>query len=286
MARARNIKPGFFKNYELADMGPYAQILFAGLWCLADREGRLEDKPRLIKAEIFPYYDCDVNGELTKLERLKLVDRYEADGIAVIQVCNFKKHQTPHNTEKASSLPARSAYSPEKPHAAYSQEINGGLTVDSPKSNGGNPPDSLIHRFTDSLIPDSPNGVMPQAAPAAPKKSRKPAKTSLPDDFCISEAVRDWADRNGVQHLDRHFDSFVTKVRANGYTYVNWDAALQNAISDDWAKLNTHQARGSPPGYQTANDKAKSLADRLTGNRNEQRHTIIDITPSPADQLD
>lgn len=152
MARSRNIKPGFFKNYELADMGPLAQILFAGLWCLADRQGRLEDKPRLIKAEIFPYYDCDVNGELTKLQRLKLVDRYVVDGVAVISVVNFKKHQTPHNTEKQSTLPAMPDGYGNTSIESTPCTDNGGFTVDSRNSNDGKPPDSLN---TDSLIPDS-----------------------------------------------------------------------------------------------------------------------------------
>ena len=115
---------------------------------MADREGRLEDKPRLIKAEIFPYYDCDVNGELTKLERLGLVTRYESGGFAVIEVCNFKKHQTPHNTEKASVLPAAPEKTPTKSKAFTD---NGELTVESPKSNGGKTPDSPIpdSGFTD-----------------------------------------------------------------------------------------------------------------------------------------
>lgn len=177
MARARNIKPGFFKNYELADQGPYAQILFAGLWCLADREGRLEDKPRLIKAELFPYYECDVNGELTKLERLKLISRYVVGGVSIIQVSNFKKHQTPHNTEKASILPA---FNGEEQSPVTVSEQSTDLTVDSRKSNGGNPPDSLI---PDSLNTDTGNKP-PQAASrlqtsfdqfwkAYPKKSAK-----------------------------------------------------------------------------------------------------------------
>jgi hypothetical protein len=33
------------------------RLLFTGLWCLADREGRLEDRPAEIKAEIFSYDD-------------------------------------------------------------------------------------------------------------------------------------------------------------------------------------------------------------------------------------
>ena len=50
--RARNLKPGFFQNEYLADLPPLARILFCGLWCSADRNGRLEYRPKKIKAEI------------------------------------------------------------------------------------------------------------------------------------------------------------------------------------------------------------------------------------------
>lgn len=183
MARARNIKPGFFKNYDLADIGPYAQLLFAGLWCLADKEGRLKDQPRFIKAEVFPYYDVDVNGELTKLERLAFIERYEVDGQALIQVLNFVEHQSPHHTEKASTLPARSDRSHEKPHEINKVQVNGDVTVNSQKGNGGNPPDSLIpdsliHRFTDSGLSDSP---IPDSKPFAPTKVDAPKKKVEPE---------------------------------------------------------------------------------------------------------
>lgn len=186
MARARNIKPGFFKNYELADLGPLAQLLFAGLWCLADKEGRLEDKPRLIKAEVFPYYDVDVNGELTKLARLGFVKRYSVKGVALISIDNFKKHQSPHHTEKASELAGEDEADLAEPYPVRTPEIHGDVPVNSQEPDGGNPPDSLILRFTDSLIPDSgfsdsPIPEKPRLPPAppeaAPKKSRaeKPA---------------------------------------------------------------------------------------------------------------
>jgi len=151
MARARNLKPSFFKNFELADCGPTAQLLFAGLWCLADKEGRLKDQPRLIKAEIFPYYDCDVNGELTVIARLGFIRRYVVNGIAVIEVINFKKHQSPHHTEKASELPA---YTDGSDCLTTEHEINGEVTVKAPSQDGGNPPDSLL-LIPSSLIPDS-----------------------------------------------------------------------------------------------------------------------------------
>ena len=68
MARARNIKPSVFTNELLGTLAPEVTLLFMGLWCLADKDGILEDRPLRIKAEIFPYRDnLDVNGYLTVL---------------------------------------------------------------------------------------------------------------------------------------------------------------------------------------------------------------------------
>jgi hypothetical protein len=117
----------------------------------------------------------------------------------------------------------------------------------------------------------------------AASKSRKPTKMAIPDDFCLSPAVIAWAEKGRHTDLPAHFDSFVRKAKANGYMYADWDQALQNAIADDWAKLRAPQPRGSPSGgYQTANDKAKDLANRLTGkNRNEPTFDFIDLNSRP-----
>lgn len=108
MARTRMIKPGFFLNEQLADIPPFGRLLFAGLWCVADREGRLEDRPRRIKTEVLPYDDgVDVDGLLTLLHNAGFIARYTgSDGQHYIQVTNFTKHQTPHSREQASVIPA------------------------------------------------------------------------------------------------------------------------------------------------------------------------------------
>lgn len=140
MARARNIKPSIFKNELLGEADPLLTILFQGLWCLADREGRLEDRPKRIKAEIFPYREFqDFNGYLTVLQQLGFIDRYLHDGAAIIQVVNFLKHQSPHKTEKPSELPERSEKSTSCP-----------LTVKHPLKTG-------CQHVKESLIPDSFN---------------------------------------------------------------------------------------------------------------------------------
>lgn len=107
MARSRNIKPGFFSNEYLAELEPLARILFIGLWCYADREGRLEDRPKRIKSDILPYDNCNVNKLLNSLVASpeKFIVRYIVDGKSYIQINNFLKHQNPHIHELPSIIP-------------------------------------------------------------------------------------------------------------------------------------------------------------------------------------
>lgn len=105
MARARIIKPGFFVNDELAEVSPLGRLLFAGLWTIADREGRLEDRPKKIKAEILPYDDADVDSLLCDLSVHGFIVRYSVGGNKYIQIEKFSKHQTPHKAEKDSEIP-------------------------------------------------------------------------------------------------------------------------------------------------------------------------------------
>ena len=106
MARARLLKPGFFSNDRLAEASLAARLLFAGLWTVADREGRLEDRPKRIKAGVLPYDDVDVDLLLDELALGGFVVRYEVAGQRLIQVVTFAKHQSPHPKEPASQLPA------------------------------------------------------------------------------------------------------------------------------------------------------------------------------------
>lgn len=93
MARIRSIKPSFFLDEVLAELGPYAQILFAALWTQADGRGRLRDSPKRIKAEGLPYYDVDVDALLTKLMEHAFILRYEHEGERYIAITNFEQHQ-------------------------------------------------------------------------------------------------------------------------------------------------------------------------------------------------
>lgn len=106
MARARNIKPGFFCNDELAELPFSTRLLFIGLWTVADKAGRIEDRPKKIKMAIFPADDVDCDAGLNALQAGGFIRRYVSKGIRCIQILNWAKHQNPHPKEADSTLPA------------------------------------------------------------------------------------------------------------------------------------------------------------------------------------
>lgn len=167
MARARNIKPGFFANEDLAECEPLARLLFAGLWCLADREGRLEDRPKRIRAELLPYDSCDADDLLNQLQARGFILRYTHGEGRFIQVLKFDSHQNPHMKEAKSSIPAPGApvvaptpvvattvQAPAKEDAATTTapDKHSASTVQAPGQHQKSPAES---GFSDSLIPDS-----------------------------------------------------------------------------------------------------------------------------------
>jgi len=109
VARMRTIKPEFFMHEDLAECSPTARLLFIGLWTLADRDGRLKDRPKRIKAQVFPF-DAQLTSEvvdtlLTELDCGGFIVRYAIENVACIEIVNFSKHQRIHANESASMLP-------------------------------------------------------------------------------------------------------------------------------------------------------------------------------------
>lgn len=107
--RSRILHPKFFQNQELAEMGPWGRILFTGLWCMADRAGRLKDCPQLMKALIFPYDEisvAEINNLLEKMDG-NLINRYSLNGAGrFIELPKFSKYQHIHPHEAKSEIPA------------------------------------------------------------------------------------------------------------------------------------------------------------------------------------
>jgi len=111
MPRIRYLKPEFFKDEDVAALTLEARLCYQGLWILADKAGRLEDRPLRLKVEIFPYDGIDIEKCLKQLSKVKphsglpFILRYKVEGQKYIQIINWDKHQKPHHTEKDSEIP-------------------------------------------------------------------------------------------------------------------------------------------------------------------------------------
>lgn len=188
MARSRNIKPGFFKNDELAECGAVCMVLFAGLWTISDYKGNLEYRPKRIKVEIIPYFQESIEESIEILEKAKFVYRYSVDGGEYLHICNFSKHQNPHKNER---LAGTSIPEPNK---------DGTKTELIPKNDEaiGLIPDSL------NLIPDSLNGDL-QSIPFEAFWDVYPRKTNK------AKAKASW---NRLKPDDALFDKIELNINA------------------------------------------------------------------------
>lgn len=222
MARSRNIKPGFFTNDELAECSPHARLLFAGLWTIADKEGRLDDRPKKVKALVLPFDNVDCDELLQQLHDRKFIQRYQVQDGAYIQITNWKKHQNPHCKEAPSEIPEYceadtkqeeeqvkedestiqvqcndDANEPQVIDKHEAQLEHCASTVQEPVENNLNPADSF------NLIPDSliliPDSVVNTQAADAP----------CPEDGNVHQMASRYAFEGNVVRLNqKDFDSW------------------------------------------------------------------------------
>ena len=151
MARMRIVKPRFFTNEEIAELPPLTRILFIGLWCYADRRGRLEDRPKRIKTEILPYDNHDVDAALTKLNDVGFITRFAVDEKKFIQINNFEKHQHCHVKEPESTIPAPCETGA---NPSLSLSLTGTVKEEKKSKNlaGKSPPDPRINEVKNHFV--------------------------------------------------------------------------------------------------------------------------------------
>jgi hypothetical protein len=215
MARTRSIKPSFFKNEYLAECEPMARLLFIGLWTLADSQGRMEFRPLRIKAELFPYENCDILGLLKQLADKGFVRAYESGDVRVLEIPTFGDHQRCHPDERDEGLPPPD----ESAETIVFPERN--AKPGNPTLEPGNPPASCAFNPL-ILLPSS------STAPSTPKR-----RCSKPADPLRWSADSGW---EGITDADRAEWS---------QAYPAADLPVELAKATQWLKANPKKARKS-----------------------------------------
>jgi hypothetical protein len=215
VGRIRTIKPEFPQSESIGRLSREARLFFILLWTICDDSGKTRAASRMLASLLYPYDDDApklIDGWIEETEREGCVARYVVNGTTYIQVCKWLIHQKIDRPSQ-SRLPEFDEVSRviANPRGALDADL-GPRTVD------------LVSRTVDQKKEKEP-------------RRKSPALVSLPEDFKISENVRRWAEKNNVMRLDEHFEFFVSQAQAKDYRYADWDAALRNAITKDWAGL-------------------------------------------------
>lgn len=255
--RARNLKPGFFSNELLASCNPLARLLFQGLWCLADRGGRLEDRVERIKALVLPYDDCNVNELLDELAAKGFILRYSVRGVAFICLPTFRDHQNPHPKEPESKLPPPKARVLAALHKRFAVEKNvePGLLSESPIPHPSSSPttadadDSLPGQFADLLASLEQHGLSPELA-----RLYLGAEVDLP----LVRAVLKFHAGAAAAKLLRNPKGALRSMLANP---IGWGFARTDAGWDIPFDV-TPPAPGPDPKVEAARCREQSLADQ------------------------
>lgn len=252
MARSRNIKPGFFTNDELVELPFEVRLLFIGLWTMADRDGRLSDRPKKIRMEIFPADNVDCDAALEMLSQSGFITRYMANGERFIQVQNWHKHQSPHLKEAQSTIPA-----PDEHQTS---------TVQAPDNNQSSTEEAALIPDSGFLIPD------PLQNPAPEKPARfDPLKISLPG--CINpETWGEWI----AYRRERKLTTRQATMQAQVDELVTWaksghdpTSVIRTSIAKGWQGL-------FEPKQGNQNANYSSFVAELTGRNRREDAGVID----------
>lgn len=159
MARIRTIKPEFFTSADIVELTPLARLFYVSLWCEADREGRLEWKPKTLKLRYLPGDECDVEQLAGELTGAGLVVLYEVHDKQYAEIPSFTKHQVINNRESPSALPPRAtdASGTREPRVkAEGKEGRKGREGDSAEPHSDSPPSSGEQAAPAEPIPSEP----------------------------------------------------------------------------------------------------------------------------------
>lgn len=215
MARARNIKPAFFDNDELAENDPMGRLLFIGLWTIADYRGNIEWRSKRIKKQILAYDNCDIDELAINLDKSGFIRFYSVDGQSYVHIVNFTKHQNPHKNEreKGSEIPD---FKEDLVQAVDFKgvEINHDKSRLKRNNSTSDRADSLIP-ITDSfnLIPDSrfPQTDTQDAAKASNSKNQEMTNE-------VFEYWREVMGKNSASKLTKERSKVINDRIKEGYT--------------------------------------------------------------------
>lgn len=211
MSRTRLLHPELYRHEDLAQHPYVHRLLFAGLGLIADREGRLEDRPKRIKADLFPYDDgFDVDSALADLHQTRFIVRYQVDGKRYIAIPGFRRWQHPHPKEKASEIP--------EPGKGTAEPVASRVKVSTSPSVSNSDPDPDPDPISD---PDPP--IPPKQVTAAQPPKPAPNGAAVRGEAFLG---------NTYSRLKAYWLESFAKQRGEAYIFLEGDARNLKRVAE------------------------------------------------------
>lgn len=233
----RILREDILTNPRVASLGWAEEVFYRRLMSVVDDFGRYYADHGLLRAACYPRQlskvsDSDIGKWLACLQKAALVRVYPAqDGEWYLEFVDFDQKAR----AKHSKFPDPPADAGTREHLHANDFKCSQAQADAPLGEGvfeGGDEDG------DGGVGEGESRARAQPPPEKPRKrTRKPSTSPLPDGFGISDRVRRWAAEKGYSDLDLHFEHFVGKAKARGYTYADWDEAFMGAIRNNWAGI-------------------------------------------------
>jgi hypothetical protein len=243
MARARNIKPGFFESEQLGRCPLGARLLFIAMWQVADRDGKLEERLMRLRAYTFPYDSIsmeEINEWVDTLERESLIERYSVGDGKYVKIPKFTKHQNPHVNEKDSTIP-------DKPSASTVQAPEFSRTILEKELESNS---VLVGSSTQEILPLIESGILNPDVPHSPAAARKPKQKVEPGEKFIKptiEQVMEFVRVNKITNVDPEYFWYKNES-------IGWVTGKAKTPIKCWrSTVRTWAKNGYGSGYQPQN---------------------------------
>ena len=120
----RIIKESVCTSGSVDKLGWFEEVVFYRLIVNVDDYGRLDARPAILRARLFPLKEVDterITAALDKLQAVGCVERYEVDGAPYLWLPNWDKHQTIRAKRSKYPAPLTSASKCKQMHADASR---------------------------------------------------------------------------------------------------------------------------------------------------------------------
>ncbi len=151
----------------MLSLAPLDRLLFAGLMCWVDRQGRVLDRPFELKQRIMSADDVDLDAALNRLQRKGLLRRYRVGKLRAIQLSPdvFLQEQTFHKNEPESGIPPPPPVVPRGSRRVLTGQNPGATLVPLPVAGAGTAAGSITGAVAKTFAV-GPTGAPVGASPA------------------------------------------------------------------------------------------------------------------------